>query len=362
MSAQGEEWRPGSFTKNFSWGRDRGLVELYAMIRAGFAGTPENVPREVFRQRVKGAGRPDFIPLNFFLYNKVIDDVSHVMVDELVFQALAFPHAARFDRLALFAFLFSLAGCWNWSESWQSRPALWAQGYVIDRVAGELAWDTAQISARDIEAYVGQDPRYRARSARKLATNFNHLLKIGGIAAFASVADLPGWMDLAFLALDRILDWRASNELPVDAGRYGKYLRDYRFHALVGWGGDLASEQAIGRAVELYQACGGLARFSAEGLAQRSALSVDDLAGGLAEASPPPGGRGWPDGADTGRAALARAAAMLVQASGCAGADPGLAGAEALRLGALAALAELAARGAPAGLSVAEAMAVLQAG
>jgi len=32
-----EDWHPGSFTKNFGWGKDgRGLAELHQAIRVGF--------------------------------------------------------------------------------------------------------------------------------------------------------------------------------------------------------------------------------------------------------------------------------------------------------------------------------------
>ena len=98
-----QQWHPGSFTKNFGWGSDRGLRELHEVIRAGFDRALTDVPREVFRARVARLGRPDFIPMNFFLLNGTIDGRDHILVDELVFQALEFDYSERFDRLALFA-------------------------------------------------------------------------------------------------------------------------------------------------------------------------------------------------------------------------------------------------------------------
>lgn len=67
MVADNEEWHPGSFTKNFSWGpEDRGLRELYNVIRVGFANKLEDVSRTEFRARVADIGKLDYIPLNFF--------------------------------------------------------------------------------------------------------------------------------------------------------------------------------------------------------------------------------------------------------------------------------------------------------
>jgi hypothetical protein len=89
MAAKRDEWRPGSFTKNFSWGEKvDGLRQLHEIIRLGFDDRAEDVPRELFRERVSQAGRPDYIPLNFFLFNKKHAGVDYVTVDELVFQAL----------------------------------------------------------------------------------------------------------------------------------------------------------------------------------------------------------------------------------------------------------------------------------
>jgi hypothetical protein len=73
----------------------------------------EDLPRQVFRDRVKDTGLPDYIPLNFFLFNKPINGVDYVICDELVFQALNFPHSKSFDLLALFAFNLSMVGDWK---------------------------------------------------------------------------------------------------------------------------------------------------------------------------------------------------------------------------------------------------------
>ena len=70
MVDQAEEWRPGSFTKNFSWGTEKGFAQLYESIRIGFDLKLEDVPREVFRERLEHVNRPVYIPINFFLFNR----------------------------------------------------------------------------------------------------------------------------------------------------------------------------------------------------------------------------------------------------------------------------------------------------
>ncbi len=135
--AESDEWRPGSFTKNFSWGpRAHGLVELYEILRLGFAGAMADVPRKLFRQRITDAGRPDYIPINFFIFNKPVKGVDYVVADELVFQALTAGHSSRFDELALFAFNFSYAGKWARAQKEQRRPALWAYHYIYPNQDG----------------------------------------------------------------------------------------------------------------------------------------------------------------------------------------------------------------------------------
>ena len=122
-----EPWRPGSFTKNFSWGPPSGgLRQLHESIRVGFDGELKDVPRKIFRNRLTTSGRIDYIPANFFLYNKVVDGVDYIIVDELVFQALEVDHSRRFDRLALTAFNLSNVGRWQGAASYQKYPALWA--------------------------------------------------------------------------------------------------------------------------------------------------------------------------------------------------------------------------------------------
>jgi hypothetical protein len=272
-----EEWRPGSFTKNFSWGpNSKGLAELHETIRVGFDNEAVDVPRNIFRERVANLGRPDYIPVNFFLFNKTVAGVDHIIADELVFQAIHFPPSVRFDRLALCAFNLSLVGTWKGARPYQSRPALWAHHYVADRLGPQLAWDASQVTANDIEAFVGRDPRYKAEGTRKLSTNLNYLYKQGNLGALTSRKVDRWWVDALFLALDRILESRAIAGQPAKEDRFHSYLISSGFFEISGQRSiekDLASKHLVA----LYVACGGIARFDLEAVKDRTATLAEQI-------------------------------------------------------------------------------------
>jgi hypothetical protein len=266
MPSDVEEWLPGSFTKNFSWGQvgeKQGLKRLYDEIRFGFDGLKRDVPRKEFRSRVRNSGRPDYIPLNFFLFNKPINNVDYVLFDELVFQALNFPHSKGFDLLALFAFNLSMAGVWRGATPAQKRPALWANAYVRERLAGPLNWDTAKITADDIERFISNDPRYKAKTSRKVATNLAHQYLVGGIYGFNTGEVHRWWVDALFLALDRIIEDRVLDGKETRDNQLASLLAQSGFIALTGRR-SLEKELAIKHLVHLYAACGGRERFSDE--------------------------------------------------------------------------------------------------
>jgi hypothetical protein len=272
-----EEWRPGSFTKNFSWGAGRrGLVELHEILRLGFDGKVEDVPRSSFRRRVKRSRRPDYIPINFFLFNRPFDGVDHIVADELVFQAINFDHSRRFDKLAVFAFNLSYAGIWKGAQAAQRYPALWAKSYIRDRVASSSGWHSSRISANDIERFVEGDARYKAQGARKLATNLSHLYRIGGISEMATGVVERWWVDALFLALDRAIeDFRLSGTNPPES-QYASLLNRSGFLDLGGLR-SLEKEMASKHLVRLYVECGGRERFSPEHVRERTQLRLPDL-------------------------------------------------------------------------------------
>ena len=262
MPDSDEDWAPGSFTKNFSWGPlSGGLVRLHESIRHGFDNKMEDVRRDIFRRRVKDLGRPDFIPINFFLFNKRRQDSDYLAADELVFQALNFDHSSRFDKLALFTFYFSYVGRFSGSSAAQRRPALWAFNYVKDRVAGQLSWDTRTVNADDIQAYLKGDPRYKAQTSRKLATNLAYMFDAGKLSEFGVSRIERWWVDCLFLALDRLVDDRSVDKKSAPDSMLPGFLADSGFPEISGTK-SIEKSLATNHLIHLYTACGGRRRFS----------------------------------------------------------------------------------------------------
>ena len=287
MADQAEEWRPGSFTKNFSWGTEKGFAQLYESIRIGFDLKLEDVPREVFRERLEHVNRPVYIPINFFLFNRPKGGVDHLIVDELVFQAISGNHTQRFDKLALFAFNFSYAGVFKGAQAFQRRPALWATGYVKERVGGTYDWDTKRISADDIERFLLDEPRYVAETARKVATNLAHLYKIGRIGDLKSDRVDRWWVDALFLALDRLIEDRLLRRIATSESEYLGVLRQSEFAAVSGKR-SIEKDLATKHLVRLYTACCARDRFSPEAVKARTELIIQDLENWVAPNDPDP--------------------------------------------------------------------------
>lgn len=274
-AAEDEIWKPGSFTKNFSWGDESaGLSELHAIIRMGFNDELEDVPRSVFRERTAEAGRPDFIPINFFLFNKIEHGTDLICVDELVFQALSWDHNPAFDRLALFAFVFSYAGRWKGASREQRRPAMWANAYVRERLAGPLRWNEQLVTADDIQSFVSNDRRYQAKTSRKLATNLNYLLHIGKIGEFSDAKVSRWWVDCLFLALDRLLEDALIDGRTIAPAQYAPAVERAGFYALTG---GLNSEKSLAmkHLVRLYERLGGRSRFNPTAVVRRTQDLLD---------------------------------------------------------------------------------------
>lgn len=289
MSESTEAWRPGSFTKNFGWGDKRaGLRLLHKTLRVGFGLEEADVPRDLFRERTKSQGLGEYIPVNFFLFNRTIGGVDHVIFDELAFQAVKFPHSANFDRLALFAFNFSYVGKWSRARQSQKRPALWAFHYIRDRVARANGWDTSGVNADDIEDFVRSDPRYTGETARKLATNLNYLYKIGRLGEFANTSVERWWVDALFLALDRLIEDRALDKIPTQQGQYAQLLGQSGFHDVSGKR-SIEKDLATRHLLTLYTECGARDRFSPEHVKERTALKLPDLVSYIANDDRPQG-------------------------------------------------------------------------
>jgi hypothetical protein len=273
-------WRPGSFTKNFSWGTNDGLKALYDHIRVGFDNQIVDVPRELYRKRVKSINRPDFIPLNFFLFNQKKGGVDHIIVDELVFQALSSDHSALFDKLALFAFNFSHAGTWSKAAEYQRFPSLWATHYIVDRLAGQNHWQAQTVNASDIGSFLSNSPSYKAETSGKVSTNLNFLYNLGKLSEFSNKRIERWWVDCLFLALDRIIADRAIDGLGTEPESLPSYLLKSHFLPLTG---PTTTEKtfAMAHLMSLYNVCRGRERFSDEAIADRIQVTVPEYFGSL---------------------------------------------------------------------------------
>lgn len=284
-----EPWLPGSFTKNFSWGKGRGFQALHEHVRTGFDGTLQPVSRDLYRERVAQIPRPDIVALNFFLFHQIIDGESYVIVDELVFQALTAEHSKRFDMLALFALHWSMAGLWKGATKGQRYPALWARDYIINHVAKDLNWDSSKINASDIEKYLRSNPKFLASTSyRKVSTNLNFIYEIGDIEEFQAPRIERWWVDALFLAVDRLIaDARVDGrELPPSA--LPEQLLKSGFAELTGPSTPEKSF-AMAHLLSLYNVCGTTHRFDPEAVAERILVRIPNYVGGIANDDRPPG-------------------------------------------------------------------------
>lgn len=286
-------------------------MELHTIIRAGFSNELIDVPRALFRQRVAEIERPDYIPLNFFLYNERRFGVDYVVVDEMVYQALRFRHSSHFDRLALFAFNLSRVGHWSRAATYQSRPALWAYHYVADRVGTAFDWDARRVNADDIEAFVSSDPRYTGQTSRKLATNLHYLYKVGRLADLRDQKPSRWWLSSLFLALDRMVNpaqigvgQQAEASLNESLIRSGFYM--------ISGKRSIAKDISATYFLSLYAACGGRSRFSERATQERQDALLPHMRPN--DPAPPTGDVGvFHPVNPTSRNALPRICAVLAQ-------------------------------------------------
>jgi hypothetical protein len=272
-----ERWFPGSFTKHFAWEKDIGLKRLHDSIRIGFDNKLEPVHRVEYRQRIKSLGRPDLVPINFFLFNYINDGRDFLDVDELVFQALTSEYSSGFDKLAIFAFNFSCVGAWNGMKKGQRYPALWARNYVIDRLASS-GWDTRIISAKDIQEYLKKKPEYQGKTYEKLSTNLNNLYEVSNFSEFSQKRIERWWVDCLFLALDRLIADRKIDGKNTPESSYPNLLLQSKFKELTG---PMTPEKtfAMGHLVSLYTICRGADRFSPEKVQNQTAVRVPNYLG-----------------------------------------------------------------------------------
>ena len=254
-----ELWYPGSFTKNFGWGSEKsGLIQLHKAIRKGFGDQAIAVPRNLFRERLSNDSRSYYIPANFFLFNFQDGGEDYLAVDELVFQALSFPHSSEFDKLALFAFNLSIVGRWSGARRFQSRPALWANRYIIERLSRIHNWNSSKVNAGDIENFLIGDQRYQGKTTRKLSTNLAYLYRLGKLQDVAQKEVERWWSDAVFLAADRLFLSNAVERLLFEEIRAG--FSEIEFQGLTGVE-TISKAYSMERLLRLYIQLGGIGRF-----------------------------------------------------------------------------------------------------
>ena len=128
------ESRPGSFSKNAGWAsHGRGLQLLYDIINSLFEGDQDFILRKLAVQIIrKNFNTSSELILNFFLFNRIINNENYIIADQMTRRALHSEHDADFDLLAICAFNFSRVGIWNGARRFQRYPAPWARNFVVD--------------------------------------------------------------------------------------------------------------------------------------------------------------------------------------------------------------------------------------
>ena len=145
-----------------------------------------------------------------------------------------------------------------------------------DRVNKQLAWDTSKVSANDIERFIFNDPRYKAQDARKVATNLNHLYRIGRLGDLATDKLERWWVDSLFLAMDRLIEDRLIARRQTEDEEYPSLLDRSGFQEIAGKR-TLEKDLAARHLIHLYVACGSQYRFSEEAVLARTKMTLADV-------------------------------------------------------------------------------------
>lgn len=267
------DWYPGSFTKNFSWGKSRGLRRLRDAIDVCFKGSSDPVPRRVAIERLEQAGYVWHIPLNFFLLNQMIGSEDFIIFDELAYQATSFEYEESFDKIALVAFHNSYVGTWKGALPWQSYPAPWANNYIRQQVSLGSGWDSSRIGANDIEGFIMTSGKYHAKDARKLSTNLNFLYEISSMASFDKSQITRWWVDSLFLVLDRSFAETGAELTPEAANM----LAIQSSFIEISGPRTKNKELSILPLSTLYWACGGIDRWSRTAVQERQNALLPDI-------------------------------------------------------------------------------------
>lgn len=277
------ESRPGSFSKNFGWGQAPGLTLLHRVINAIFNGQMDPVLRDTARETILSVATGDpLVPLNFFLYNQIIDDRDYVVPDQLVLEALATPHSQSFDRLAMSALNFSRVGTWKRARPWQAFPAPWARRFAVEEVWDGSAWDPHRITTERIETFMEGNMIYNGDTPHKFATNLYFLYNRSGLIGLTSSEREDWWASALFLFLDRcMMDGEIG--MHMSAADILQFVQDEDFWALTAANPSLAAYAAL-PIIEEFLDLGGPKRFKG---ASTGTLSPSPSASSSGTTTPP---------------------------------------------------------------------------
>jgi hypothetical protein len=221
------KYSPGSFSKNFAW-HGTGLRKLHNAINLGFKNTLAPVSRDRWRKDSQiNDGALELIPINFFLHNAR----GRISVDELVVQAIRYPHSLRFDRLGLFAFHLNRVGK---PPNGVERPAMWANEFVREKLWQNDGWRSSELADQVIDTFIEGRMNAQTDVRIKCRNNYRHLFELCGYLPTRLTIVNAGpedWLPSAlFLAWDRMtLDGGLPNRSKLIA-----YLNTAEMHKLVG--------------------------------------------------------------------------------------------------------------------------------
>lgn len=247
---------PGSFSKNFAW-HGTGLRRLHSSIRAGFSSRLAPVQRNRWRANSGIADSAlDLIPVNFFLHNRA----GQITVDELVYQAVSNPHSLRFDRLGLFALHLNRVGSPPFRGP--SRPAMWANEFVRQRLWQSGSWVSAELHDGPLDLFIDNTMAATRGVRLKSRNNYRHLFKLCGywptrLPVINSGAD--DWAEQGlFLSWDRLLSERG----PQTEAQLINWANQEELYKLMGESQAKIQSLASNLAPQ-YLSAGGLSRFTA---------------------------------------------------------------------------------------------------
>jgi hypothetical protein len=247
------KYAPGSFSKNFAW-HGTGLRKLHNSINLGFKNTLAPVSRDRWRKDSQiGDAALELIPVNFFLHNAR----GRISVDELVFQAIKYPHSLRFDRLGLFAFHLNRVGR---PPNGIERPAMWANEFVREKLWQNDAWRSGELGDQVVDTFIEGRMNAQKDVRIKCRNNYRHLFELCGYLPTRLAimnAGQEDWLPSAlFLAWDRM----TLDGGPTSRSKLIAYLNAAELHRLIGVSRSYLLDNAS-QLAGLYREVGLLDRF-----------------------------------------------------------------------------------------------------